>query len=302
MWWVELNYSQDPGHLGRNGRNPLTVSVSLPAPGLAGQNTPPSELSVPELGLRWDGPWAFTPEKMREAFPTKMLVRLFQATPEQLVVIDRILDQGKAENGNAETRNGEPGTAAYTPPNPRAEREAAKYMFRRVGKFWDIIFAGGGLFHLENTLGPRYLDYLLHHPNDPILAFDLEVAIEPAKGEARSTTSIQATIDPRARREYERALRELRASKEAAQKEGDQDEIRRLEGEIVAVESALTERSGEDHTGERARGNVSKAINTTIRELLKGGKDERAFAEHIRQRVSTGYECMYTQPQGRIWT
>src|ERR1035441_8030337 len=105
MWWAELNYSQDPGHLGPTGRNPFTVSVSLPAPGLAGQSTPPSELSVQDLVLRWDGPGIFTPEKMREAFLTRMLVRLFHATPEQLVAIDRILDQGKAGNGNAESRN-----------------------------------------------------------------------------------------------------------------------------------------------------------------------------------------------------
>src|ERR1039458_5601231 len=302
MWWVELNYSQDPGHLGPSGRNPLTVSVSLPAPGLAGQNTAPSDLSVPELDLHWDGPWVFTPEKMRETFPTKMLVKLFHATPEQLGAIDRILDQGKAENGNAESRNGAPGTEAHTSPNPRAEREAAEYVFRRSGKFWDIIFAGGGLFHLENTLGPRYLDYLLHHPNDPILAFDLEVAIEPAKGEARSTTSIQATIDPQTRRDYERALRELRAKKAAAQEEGDQGPTSDLESDILALESALNERSGEDDTGERARGNVRRAIDAVVRKLLKGGEDERAFAEHIRQRVSTGYECMYIQPQGRIWS
>ena len=302
MWWVELNCSQVPGHLGRNGRNPLTVSVSLPAPGLAGQNTPPSELSVPELDLRWDGPWVFTPEKMREAFPTKMLVKLFHATPEQLGAIDRILDQGKAENGNAESRNGEPGTEAHTSPNPRAEREAAKYVFRRPGKFWDIIFAGGRLFHLENTLGARYLDYLLHTANDPILAFGLEVKIEPAKGEARSTTSIQAAIDPQTRRDYERALRELRAKQAAAQEKGDPEQTSGLDSDILALESALNERSGEDHTGERARGNVRRAIDVVVRKLLKGGADERAFAEHIRQRVSTGYECMYIQPQGRIWS
>src|ERR1017187_5584999 len=63
-----------------------------------------------------------------------------------------------------------------------------KYVFRKPGRIWDIIFAGGRLFHLENTLGARYLDYLLHTPNDPILAFGLEVKIEPAKGEARCTT------------------------------------------------------------------------------------------------------------------
>jgi hypothetical protein len=175
-------------------------------------------------------------------------------------------------------------------------------MFRRTGKFWDIIFASGRLFHLENALGPRYLDYLLHHPNDPILAFDLEVAIEPAKGEARSTTSIQAAIDPQTRRDYERALRELRAKKAAAQEKGDQGPTSELESDILALESALNERSGEDHTGERARGNVRRAIDAVVRKLLKGGADERAFAEHIRERVNTGYECMYIQPQGRIWS
>jgi hypothetical protein len=175
-------------------------------------------------------------------------------------------------------------------------------MFRRSGKFWDIIFAGGRLFHLENTLGARYLDYLLHTANDPILAFGLEVKIEPAKGEARCTTSIQATMDSRMRRDCERALRELRAKKAAAQEKVDQAQISGLDSEILALESALNERSGEDHTGERARGNVRRAIDAVVRKLLKGGADERAFAQHIRDRVSTGYECMYVQPQGRIWT
>src|ERR1035438_7023923 len=181
---------------------------------------------------------------MREAFPTKLLVKLFQATPEQLGAIDRILDQGKAENGNAESRNGVPATVAQASPNPRAEREAAKYVFRRPGRLWEIIFAGGGLFLLENTLGARYLDYLLHTANDPILAFDLEVAIEPAKGEARSRTSIQAAIDPQTRRDYERALRELRAKQAAAQEKGDQGPTSDLESDILALESALNERSG----------------------------------------------------------
>jgi hypothetical protein len=93
----------------------------------------------------------------------------------------------------------------------------------------------------------------------------------------------------------------LRAKKAAAQEEGDQGPTSDLESDILALESALNERSGEDDTGERARGNVRRAIDAVVRKLLKGGEDERAFAEHIRQRVSTGYECMYVQPQGRIW-
>jgi hypothetical protein len=171
-----------------------------------------------------------------------------------------------------------------------------------MGRIWEVVFAGGGRFHLENTLGARYLDYLLHHPNDPISAFALEVAIEPEKGEARSTTSIQRSIDARAKREYRRALAKLRADQENAQAAGDRGEVSRLEGEIAALESALNERGGSDDTGERTRGNVRKAINATVQRLLKGGQHERAFAEHIRERVSKGYTCMYSQPQGRIWT
>jgi hypothetical protein len=46
------------------------------------------------------------------------------------------------------------------------------------------------------NLPPSTLNPLLHHPNEPISAFELEVAISPEKGEARATNSIQAESDP----------------------------------------------------------------------------------------------------------
>jgi hypothetical protein len=213
----------------------------------------------------------------------QLIEKLVPTTPEQLAQIESIL------GGGGEVASGE---------WPVAE---PRFVFRRTSRLWEVIFAGGGRFHLENTLGARYLDYLLHHPNDPISAFDLEVAIEPEKGEARARTSIQPTIDPRARREYERALGKLRADQESAQEAEERAEVSRLDGEIEALELALNERGGTENTDERARGNVRRALGVVIGKLLKGGEHEGAFAEHLRSHLSTGYECLYSQPEGKIW-
>jgi hypothetical protein len=78
-------------------------------------------------------------------------------------------------------------------------------------------------------------------------------------------------------------------------------EARRLDGEIEALESALNERGEADGTGERARGNVRRALAVVVGKLLKGGEQQRAFAGHLRSHLSTEYECQYTQPAGRIW-
>ena len=36
-------------------------------------------------------------------------------------------------------------------------------------------------------------------------------------------------------------------------------------------------------------------------QLRSGSPEEQAFAEHLRTHLSIGFECLYTQPQGRIW-
>ena len=176
-----------------------------------------------------------------------------------------------------------------------------RFVFRWTGKLWEVVCGGGRPFHLANTLGARYFDHLLHRPNEPILAFDLEVVITPEKGEARFVTSIQPRIDARARREYKRELRQLQADRERAQKARDRKAVHDLDGQIEKVESALKAGSGTADTGERARGNVRKAIKVVVDGLLDRGEEERAFARHILETVSLGYRCCYTQPQGKIW-
>jgi hypothetical protein len=77
--------------------------------------------------------------------------------------------------------------------------------------------------------------------------------------------------------------------------------LRGLEGQIAALESALKADGGAADTGERARDNVRKAVAVVLEQLSGGGPEEKALAEHLQTHLSIGHECLYSQPQGRIW-
>lgn len=224
---------------------------------------------------------------MSATVSTDFLLQVAQATPEQQAAIKRIL-AGETLPQQHATAAG----AAELPPTNQ---------FIRQGKLWKVVFNGGAPFYLRDTLGARYLDYLLRHPNEPISAFDLEVAVTPEKGEARSRNSVQPESDPRAKREYQRALQRSQAKREAAQAAGDREEVERLDHEIGALRSALGEGRGADDTGERARNNVRHALAALQAALSKGGQEEKEFAAHLHGSLSTGYDCLYSQPEGRVW-
>src|SRR5437867_727780 len=114
---------------------------------------------------------------MKTTVSTDLLLMVAQATPEQQAAIERFLRPGNLGALEVET-------------------VSAPFQFRKAGSHWRVIFDGGAAFHLEDTLGARYLDHLLHHPNATISAFDLEVVIRPEKAEARSRNSIQEEADP----------------------------------------------------------------------------------------------------------
>ena len=145
---------------------------------------------------------------------------------------------------------------------------------KKGGLLWEVVIDGGDRFYLENTLGARYLDYLLHHPNEPISAFDLEVIIQPEKGEARSRDSIQPESDPQARREYREALRRLQAEREAARAAGDPEAVERLDGEDRALACALKPGRLGPTRAAGARATFAKRWRLSWRNW-KGGPEER---------------------------
>jgi hypothetical protein len=229
---------------------------------------------------------------MPAVISSELLVRLTQASPEQLAAIERIL--------NTEGRSGPCWAGQQC--EVRSESAGLRFVFRQIGELWQVVFDGGEVFHLEDSMGARYLDHLLHHPNVPIKAVDLEAIIQPVKKDSRARNSTQTATDAKAVRAYLRELDRLRADCEEAAASGNQIAVAEAEAEIRKVEAALRlSEGGSADNGERARGNVRKALQAIERRLLKGGGVMRAFGEHLREHVSTGYECLYSQPEGRIW-
>ena len=176
---------------------------------------------------------------MRDVLLGKLLPLLVKATPGDLAAIHRFL-----------TRQPLPGPQQVAPglapvrearPSRAGTRAGSEHVFRRKGRLWEVIFADGQSFYLQDTPGARYLNHLLHEPNKAISAFGLEGAIEPEKGKARSRNSVQSKSDAQAQREYRQELGRLEADREAARAAGQRKEVGRLDGQIEALESVLGE-------------------------------------------------------------
>jgi hypothetical protein len=219
----------------------------------------------------------------------------------EVAAVGRLLAGEPLPDARPGARHSRPKSALPGESSQASAESSPVYVFRKVGRRWEVIAGGGRPFHLPNILGSRYLNYLLHEPNEPISAFDLEVKVQPEKGAARSRDSIQHGSDRQALREYREALRRAKGERANAEAAGDAKEVQRLDGQIAALESALRGGRGATDAGERARGNVRKAIAVVMARLRQGGPEEKAFAEHLRTYLSLGHECLYSQPDGRVW-
>ena len=103
---------------------------------------------------------------MREALLGKLLLLLSRATLEELAAIYRfVTGQPLPES--------QPGIVRTLPESVQADGSSEAgtqgrpaYVFRRAGRHWEVVCGGGRAFRLRNILGARYLDYLLHEPNE----------------------------------------------------------------------------------------------------------------------------------------
>jgi hypothetical protein len=216
---------------------------------------------------------------VRDSLPTALLHKLMCATPEQFATVERIL---------------------ATPPGMNAVNGSRRRSFSRCGDHWKIIFDGHEL-HLVQSLGARYLDHLLHHPNQPIAAFDLERAIVPGKATARAINSSDAADIGETMRQCLRELERLRAERDDATEQGDFGGAERADGKITMLEAHLKQGRRTHDTGERARNNVRKAIAAVVRGLQRCNGAPMALATHLGRFVDTGYACVYHQPPGTEW-
>lgn len=216
---------------------------------------------------------------MRDSLPTDLLHKLMSATPEQFAAVERILALPPAIHGAHGTR---------------------RRSFAHCGDHWKILFDGSEL-HLADSLGVRYLDHLLHRPNQPIAAFDLERAIVPEKASARAVNSREAAGHGGNTRGSLRELGLLRAERDHTMERGDWAGAERLDVEITVLEAQLMQGRRTHDTGERARNNVRKAIGAVVRGLHRGDAAQKVLALHLGRFVDTGYACVYHQPPGAEW-
>jgi hypothetical protein len=224
---------------------------------------------------------------MASTITPELARRFFEASPEQVVAIARILCPENVET--------------LKPEMLKSGGRAPRFVFRPAGSHCEVVFEGSDPFYVRNNLGAKYLNYLLHHPNEVVSAYDLEVSVQPEKAGARPRNSIQQKLDAETVKSYLRELNRLRGEREEAEERGERVEVDRLDAEIGTFEEALEGGGVSGDAGERARCNVSKALAALRRELASGSPAEREFCRHIEQFVSLGYECVYSQSAGRVW-
>jgi hypothetical protein len=217
---------------------------------------------------------------VRDSLPTDLLYKLMCATREQFASVERILGTSPAMNESNRSR---------------------RRSFTRCGDHWKVIFDGHELY-LADSLGTRYLDHLLHRPNQPIPAFDLERAIVPEKASARAINSKDVLGNGEYMRQCLRELGRLRAERDDATRHGDWGGVERLDRDITMLEAQLKQSRWTHDTGERARNNVRKAIRAVVRRLQRCTGAQIGLATHFGQFVNTGYMCVYHQPPGAEWT
>jgi hypothetical protein len=104
---------------------------------------------------------------MKEVLLGKLVLVLSRATPEELATVYRFATRGHLERAEGGVRGAELERGQAHGSSMAGAKGRRAYVFRRTRRHWEVIFAGGRVFRLRNTLGARYLDYLLHAPNEP---------------------------------------------------------------------------------------------------------------------------------------
>ncbi|MEW6273221.1 MAG: hypothetical protein AB1689_28410, partial [Thermodesulfobacteriota bacterium] len=194
--------------------------------------------------------------------------------------------------------------AAPTPPVEAATPRLAApdAVLRREGQIWLLEYRGRAA-RLEDRKGLRLLAVLLRHPGESIHALELTDAtpgrdgMQQERGHGAALGDAGSVLDARARREYRRALDDLRAQLEEAEELDDLGRVERLRGEIETLAGELARAlglGGRDRRvkspAERARLNVTRTIQAAIRRIADAHSE---LGAHLGATIRTGTFCSY---------
>ena len=186
---------------------------------------------------------------------------------------------------------------------------------KKQGEFWQIHFCGVTC-QVKNTKGFQHIAALLLRPNKSIHVLELVGGVTEQKITGIDELSIRRggdinspdeVIDMRARNTYKKRLSHLRINIEESILNNDLAQAEVSQNELELVMSELQKAYGKGgklrETGsdkERARVNVTRAIQRAIAHIAKHHK---TFAQHLEESIKTGTLCIYKPVQQNIhWT
>ena len=201
----------------------------------------------------------------------------------------------------------------------RVETEEGNF-FRKEGDAWKVSFDGITVPNIRHLKGMDYIKYLLEHLGRyvPVSEF---IQTLPTSEEATRLGKMREDQLEELSLSKSKSLKEghkVRLSREISErdrqtKEKFRKEIRELEEIIVDPQSPKEEvseaqtkrkllinelRAFHDRSTDRPRTAVSMAISRAITHI---GKHHRSLAEHLRNHIHLGNECIYSPPNNPDW-
>jgi CheY-like chemotaxis protein len=185
--------------------------------------------------------------------------------------------------------------------------------FRLDGEYWTIAYQGM-VSRVKDTLGLRYVAYLLRAPHRKIHVLELVAVVEGAPEEAAKGVlegrereaglrisrlgHAGELLDAKAKADYKRRLEELREELEDARECNDLGRASRTQNEMEMLTQELLHAvgfGGRDRRAgdisERARVNVKRAIDAALQRI---SSHHPALGDYLSGAINTGTYCSYT--------
>ena len=230
-----------------------------------------------------------------------------------------------ATNVEALTASAAVGPAAVTEyPTPPCVAAPGEGVFRKEGEYWTIAYAGAVL-RLKDARGLAYLAQLLRYPGREFHAAELMALVDGpdpdrltsarpgcregeaglhlgGRDEAGSLPDARARAAYKARLgELHSELAELTAFHDTGRTATIQEEIDRLTRELTGALGLGGHARRAGSAAERARLNVTRAINRT---LARVAESHPALGAHLARTLKTGTFCSYGRDASTVvsWT
>jgi hypothetical protein len=192
-------------------------------------------------------------------------------------------------------------------PKPEADSDggiaAAKYVFRRHDRGWEITFQGKTAL-MRDSRGLFYISRLLAEPGRDVPAVSLLAAATGIDSRV-PTGSSGSILTDQTRAEYGTRFNDLQEELRNAEQNNDLGNIERLQSEMDALGTEIARATGlggrkrELTDVERVRKAVSNAVSRAINSFDE--KKYKELVQHFRTSISSGRFFKYDPEQSINW-